>query len=530
MKPPRLVSLIFLVLTSTAAQARVGFGDPAQEFRDHKPGEVLDIRGYLRVRGAGYSNLDLDHRVSPSTGEGIWARGEGPLNLTNGADMRVRLSPSLWLGEDVRMLLEVDVLDNVTLGSVPKGTPYNGRTGMVAGTAFQEPITAATGAFRVRTAMGQAITPLGIISAGRSPSHFGLGIAANSGDDLDDDGGDRADRVAWMLPFLGHFLAASADLSSSGPRGNTQTYGPNPISPALTQQALSFAILRWRAPWEVDMHRAGDWRSGWVLDYGAAFSTQFQLADNPVFYQALSGGAGLPKNQQVTRNYFAALGDFWLRLWWKDFRLETEIVASYVHIGNASPYPGVELRKPVNGNPLGGVVVGEWLPLKGKFGLLAEAGIASADPAPGFPQSDASAFVGSQAGDAFGPQVNGSSDTRFDSFRFHPSYRVDLIMWRTLLGGVSEAAYGRMKFSTTPVQGVKAEIGGIYSQGLISRSTPGGVAPLGAEVDSAVTLAMGAFSARVDAGVLLPLGGLGQRGAHAPHIAQMVLVRLGYVR
>ena len=88
----------------------------------------------------------------------------------------------------------------------------------------------------------------------------------------------------------------------------------------------------------------------------------------------------------------------------------------------------------------------------------------------------------------------------------------------------------RGKVAFNPLQGVRAEVGAIYSQGLHPRSTPGGVAPLGFEVDSALSLAMGNFSARVDAGMLLPFGGLGERGAHAPRLAHMVLVRLGYAR
>ena len=38
----------------------------------------------------------------------------------------------------------------------------------------------------------------------------------------------------------------------------------------------------------------------------------------------------------------------------------------------------------------------------------------------------------------------GARDARMDAFRFHPAYRVDLILWRTLLGGVSEAAFARV--------------------------------------------------------------------------------------
>lgn len=531
-RPVFMVCAVWVLVgvASGVAQARVGFGDPAQSFRDHKSGELLDFKGHLRVRGALYNNLDLNRGNSPSTGRPLWPSGEGPRDTTGGADMRVRLSPSLWLNDDVRMFLEVDLLDNLTLGSTPRGTPYNGRTGIVAGTAFQDPASAASGAVRIRTAMGEAITPLGVVSAGRMPSHFGLGIAANAGDDLDDDGGDRADRVAWVMPFVGHFLAAGADLSTSGPAGRSNVNAPQPLSPALTQQALSVAVVRYRAPWEVDLHRrAKDLWKAWVLDYGAAFSTQFQLMDTPAFYQAL-GGVGPERQNRTRRNYVAAVADGWVRLWWKDLRIEAEGVVSQLYIGNGSPYAGVEFRRPILGNPVGGVLVAEWTPLRNRYALLGEVGFASPDPSPGFPQQEGSAFVGSQPGDVFGPQIDGASDRRMDAFRIHPMYRVDLILWRTLLGGVSEAAYVRSRFGMTPVEGLRIEVNGIYSHALSARSTPGGMAPLGAEVDTAVMVKLGAFQLRVDGGVLLPLGGMGARGGRQGGVAEMLLVRLAYAR
>ncbi|MEW5853793.1 MAG: hypothetical protein AB2A00_33770 [Myxococcota bacterium] len=523
----RWVAVVALVSSGMTAHARVGFGDPGETFREHKPGELFSLKGHLRVRGAVYNGMDLEARPSPS-GQTYWPRGDGPLRTTTGADMRLRLSPTLWFGEDVRVFVEVDVLDNLAFGATPRGTPYNGRAAIVAGTGFQDPVTAAQGAFKLRSAVAEAMTPLGVISAGRSPTHFGLGIAANAGDDLDDDGGDRADRVAWWMPMVGHFLAAAFDIAASGPRGNHNAVGPNPTSPLLGQQAFSLAVLRWRAPWEVDMHRRA---GGWVLDYGAALTTQFQLRDNPVYYQTLSATPGLNKNETVRRDYFAALADVWVRFWFRDLRVEAEGVFTHLHIGNPSPYPGVEFRQPVTGNPFAGVLVAEWLPLRGRFGLLGEAGVASPDPSPGFPASESTGLLESRRGDIFGPQVDGVRDRRFDSFRMHPMYRVDLILWRTLLGGVSEAAYARGRFALQPVEGMRFEFNTVYSHALLARSAPGGANPLGFEVDSAMTLQMGSFSIRTDAGVLFPLAGLAKRSANSSNLpTTMVLVRLGYAR
>jgi uncharacterized protein (TIGR04551 family) len=510
-----------------AAHARVGFGDPVEPYRDHQPGQTLDLHAHLRLRTALYGNMDLDRGPSPTSGQPLWPKGETPLDLTAGGDLRLRVAPTLWLGEEARIVMEIDVLDNVALGATPKGTPYQGRAAVVTGTVFQDPYSLSSGILRIRTAFAEVVTPVGVLSAGRSPTHFGLGIGSNAGDAMDDDKGDRADRVAFVMPVLGHFLATSLDLSATGPRGVPAVSAPQPQLPSLAQPAVSVALLRYRAPWEVEANRA---RNRWLLDYGAAGSVQVQRNDAPVFYQSLQGMGGLAAAEHVRRDYVAAFADAWVRFVWGPVRVEAEALLGHLWIGNASPYPGIEMRKPVTGNPFGAVLQAEWLPLKGRFSVVGETGIASPDPAPGFPQDEPSAFAGSRPGDVFGPQIDGQRDRRMDAFRFHPAYHVDLIMWRTLLGGVSEAAYARVKLGTSPLQDVRVELNTIYSHGIVSRSNPGGVGPLGVEFDSSVAVAMGAFTARLDGGVLVPLGGLGRRGGHTPRHAQMVLVRLAYAR
>jgi hypothetical protein len=203
-------------------------------------------------------------------------------------------------------------------------------------------------------------------------------------------------------------------------------------------------------------------------------------------------------------------------------------------IDNPSPYPGITLRDAVNGAPFGAVAVVEVNPLEQRetLSVRMEAGVASSDPAPGLPLPAPTAFVGARPGDVFGSQLDGTKDTRMDAFRLHPLHRVDLILWRTLLGGVSEAAYGRVQSTWNPAQdvipGLSLEGNVVYSHALDAGSAPGGVNPLGLEFDGAVVVPYEAFSVRVDGGLLVPFGGLGARGGSAPPLASMVLVRLGY--
>jgi uncharacterized protein (TIGR04551 family) len=521
--------VLAVLLGSTTAQARTGMGDPVQPWREKDPDEWLSFRGHLRLRSALMKDLDLQRGPS-SDGSVLWPRGDE--GLTTGHDLRLRLSPSIFLGDSVRLFVEIDVLDNVALGARPRFAPFGGRPALVAASPFQEPLSALDGAFRVRTAMAEAILPVAVVSAGRMPSHFGLGIAANDGNALDDDLGDRADRVAVTVPIFGHIVSGAFDVGSSGPSGQPLPgYGPAPRNPLVGEQSLSLAFLRFHAPWEQALLR-DDGRV--VVDYGVAGSVEWQDKDVPGYYVGFDDALGRDPRAVVERGYRAGVLDGWLRIVTSRLRLEAEVVGSMFTIQNASPYPGITLRDAVSGAPFGGVVVIEAQPLADRetLSLLWEAGFASSDPAPGLPLVAPTAFAGARPGDVFGSQLDGSRDTRMDAFRLHPLHRVDLILWRTLLGGVSEAAYARMASVWKPAQdicpGLSLESNVIYSHALDAASAPGGRQPLGVEVDGAIVIPYEAFSVRVDGGLLVPLGGLGARGQSAPALASMLLVRLGY--
>jgi uncharacterized protein (TIGR04551 family) len=521
--------ILATLLSSVMAEARTGMGDPVQPWREKDPDEWLAFKGHLRLRSAFMHDLDLGRGPS-SDGAVLWPSGDD--GFTTGHDLRVRLAPSIFLGDSVRLFLEVDVLDNVALGARPRFTPFGETPALVAASPFQEPLSAVDGAFRVRTAMAEAILPVAVISAGRMPSHFGLGIAANDGNALDDDLGDRADRIAVTVPILGHIVSGAFDVGSSGPSGQTLPgYGPAPRNPLVGEQSLSLALLRFHAPWEQALLR-DDGRV--VVDYGVAGSVEWQDKDVPGYSTAFDDALALDRNAVVERGYRAGVVDGWLRIVTQRLRVEAEVVGAMFTIDNPSPYPGITLRDAVNGAPFGAVAVVEVNPLSQRetLSVRMEAGVASSDPAPGLPLPAPTAFVGARPGDVFGSQLDGTRDTRMDAFRLHPLHRVDLILWRTLLGGVSEAAYGRVASTWNPVQdvipGLSLEGNVVYSHALDAGSAPGGVNPLGLEFDGAVVVPYEAFSVRVDGGLLVPFGGLGARGGSAPPLASMVLVRLGY--
>ncbi|RMG11672.1 MAG: hypothetical protein D6729_17680 [Deltaproteobacteria bacterium] len=508
-----LLASLFMVLP---ALARVGFGDPEAAWRDREPGRHLVASGQLRLRAASYFNLDLDRPPEAA----LWLPGEGPLDQTAGADLRLRLGVSLFAGELVRIVTEVDLAD-ANLGARPRGTPFGEGSALVVATPFQEALTRAG----IRKAYGEVRLPIGLLAAGRMPAHFGLGIAANAGDAIDDDGGDLADRIAYVAPLFGHYVGLAYDVAASGAVSRGLGAAPAAGLPSTSVQVVSLSVVRYHAPWQLGLYRRAG-RS--LLNYGLAVSHAWQARDVPTYWQSLDPElAGRPE-LVIERGAAATLLDSWLRLVWGSFRIEFEGVVGYFLIENPSPWPGVTVRTPVEGTPAGAVLQLAYEPLRARFDWLLEAGVASADPAPGFPLPSPTAFVEARPGALFGPQIDGPRDPRMDAFRFSPNYRVDLILWRTLLGGVSEATYLRSRFRFRPGRDLVFSASAIYSHGLSAASNPGGVRPLGFEVDVGAELRAGGFHLRLDLGGLWPLGGLGVRGGRAPTFAHMLLLRLGY--
>ena len=513
------LALLSLLVLAAPAAARTGTGDPAEVFRERpvNPDHAVDLvlHGQLRLRALGALDLDLERGAAPTRGDSLF--GDDPAFAS---DARLRLTPSLFVGDELRVFADVDLIA-ASLGPAPTGVPWAARSD-----AARE---AALGMLDVRALGVDWLLPIGVLSFGRMPAHFGLGIGANDGADLDDDGGDRADRLAFVAPFLGTLVAAALDL---GPGPASSDFGPTTRALSVGEQAVSVGVMRWHAPWELELYRQA---ARPLVDGGAALAFEWQSKDVVPPWVSLdwTRDAGT-----VRRDAHVAVLDLWARGVWGRFSLEGEGFLSDLSLDNPSPWAGVTVRRTLRGNPGAFALVGEARLLdtpEGKIGdgllVQLEAGAASADPAPGFPDVSPTAFSGSQPGDVFGAQVDlkRGGDDRYDAARLHPLHKIDLILWRTLLGGVSEAAYARARVEGAPLSWLRLDAAVIYSHALSPDSAPGGVAPLGVELDLGAEATLGGSSLRVDAGSLLPLGGLGARGQGAPAPAHLVLVRLGHV-
>jgi uncharacterized protein (TIGR04551 family) len=221
------------------------------------------------------------------------------------------------------------------------------------------------------------------------------------------------------------------------------------------------------------------------------------------------------------------VGDLWLRLDAGRFTLEAELALSYFSVQNASLDPAVSINAPITGTQYGAVVRGDYRASPRLFARI-EVGVASGDSAPGFGARPVGATP-ARPGDLDGPQFDLSRtppDTTIDNFRFHPNYRVDLILFRRIIGLITDAAYVRPMVRYRVASMLTLEGAVIASTALQPNSTPSGAAPLGVETDVTATYEQEhGFVASLAYGFLVPLAGFRNvaRGidpspAHALHL------------
>ena len=120
----------------------------------------------------------------------------------------------------------------------------------------------------------------------------------------------------------------------------------------------------------------------------------------------------------------------------------------------------------------------------------------------------------------------GASNPTMNNYRFNPAYQVDLILWRRILGTVTDAWYVKPTIRWDVYPGLALSGWLVYSQALTAASTPSatsattGNTPMGLEADFKLDYATDdGFVAWASYGVLFPLsafdGALDTSRAHA---------------
>jgi uncharacterized protein (TIGR04551 family) len=556
--------------SATAAATQAGFEDANITSRTKL--QLFVAHGYFRVRPEFFNYLDLGQ--PPFNGyylfpvpDGGGVNNPGGHSIT-GVNMRFRLEPTINVSEELRIKSQIDMLNNLVWGSTG-AYAYTGyqcanvaflSTGQVPPSAG---LNAAINSIQVNQAYGEVSTPVGLLKFGRMSSNFGLGINYNDGSCLDCDFQTDIDAFQFIAePLPGFFVIPMIEVDVAG-LINAPLYTSAEQLPATNSQgSTSYRIVLARLDTE-QQAKAKLASGGTVFNYGLDFA----FRTNKYEYKQV-GALGATYNPQpdpyqpsgtltnrVARFGNLSIPDIWLKLQTRTLRIELEAV-SYLGEFSAPVLPG---GVPTNVNVVEFGVAGE-ADLKVANGAVVvgfKGGFASGDSAPGFgirvtrPTRAAGATTtAAQPGDIDGSQFGRQypcpgnpartcTDTDIRNYTFNADYHIDQILWRYILGTITDAWYLRPSVQWNITDSLQLDGNIVYSQAIYASSTPSasqvglGSYALGLEVDLGIRYQTedGLF-AWLYYGILFPFDGLqntsiGGIGFVGLHVAQSIRAMVG---
>ncbi len=545
------------------ARAEVQGAQSAAEFlgepEEKKKLQFLELNGYFRFRWDLFNNMNMGLPYDP-THYYLWlgnaAGGIDHNGTQTSGNMRLRVDPTFNVSEQVRIRATIDFLNNVVLGSTPVGPNYNNiaywANGQVPPTAGQNWFS---NAVEVQRIWAEVQTPVGLLSFGRMPAQWGMGIYENAGNGIDSDYGDNVDRIQFAIPIgmvlggisiIPYYDWYSAGLVYAGmPNGIGQ---PVNSSTGDDVGAIGIRITREDAP---DQQKRKLDKGVASINYGLLFNYRGQSLG----VTGLSLQSPVPAyTALVQRNASAATFDLFGRLATKRFELDAEAIGIFGSIGNVSFTPEVPVG-PENIRQFGGALRAKGkLGESAKFTLGGEVGAATPGSGPGMgvypgrscnyspPQNPNNTppvypSCAPTAGTFDGQQYPAIGSGSIDNYRFNPAYQVDLILWHQLIGTVTNGWYVKPTFRWDILEGLNLHAQVVYSQAFNAAATPSGVnRPLGVEFDLGVKYQSDdGFVFFLDYGLLKGLSGLDMRSsATSPvvspaGVAQNVHAGLGIV-
>ena len=496
----------------------------------------LDLDTYDPEAGLGTSPVlppltELDvggsgHPEDEATGNNetnSYKRGAESLSSAN---MRFRYQPTIHIAETMRIKSTIDVMDNVVLGSTPDGGWSTGfqrpDVPLVAFSGGQRPVEGPTShqdSVRIKQLWGEWTTPLGLLLFGRVPSHWGLGILANNGHCHDCDFGDNVDRIMGVTKLFDTYIALAWDFPSEGFVGHSGDKGQHDYINQPAGQAHDFdqrddvneyVIALFDRPLtqkekETRERELNELRKP-VFDWGVYNVIRSQKL------VGLSSNPGQPRTNPLGEKLFdveafAYIPDLWMNFEYRPrrdsfYKLQFEAVAILGSIDELPQRAGrakVECQDPDFNDPdriQDCPDDQQYRPRKRDLQQWAYAiefdhrvdklqwglkhGVASGDSTPGFGVYDKLAFQND-------PTNPDDTDQEVTNFKFDRDYTIDLILFRELIGTVTNAAYFkpylRYDLIRTDRDAWGFEIAPLYAFALEESSTPGLDRQLGLEFD-----------------------------------------------
>ena len=334
------------------------------------------------------------------------------------------------------------------------------------------------------------------------------------------------------------FISASWDFPNEGAIGAVDLPGAQPYDLAELDDVNQYSFVLMRKKSEL-LEKQSLSRGDVVLNAGVYFTYRQQTLAND---QAISGSQGgvtpdadpdeLP-NQFARRDATAFVPDLWLQLKYKKFRFELEAAAILGRIGSDEVAADNQADFQED-NSLG----------LQQFGVVAEFGQRLVEDrlhlgfSFGWASGDPDAYNPDRSGAIVpGPNEVQVNDDTLSTFRFHPSYRVDLILNRSILQRVQGTYFFRPSVEYDFLRDPEGQRAGGSVQAIWTRAsefvqTPGHDADLGLELNASLYFQardgvlndnleqMGGFYASLQYGVLFPLSGMGYQPREELELAQ----------
>jgi len=417
---------------------------------------------------------------------------------------------------------QVDVYDNFVLGSTPDGLLSDGTAAPahIPVGAFSPggaPAIAGRNLDRdsvvVKRAWAEVMTPLGMLKFGRMPSHWGMGLVANSGGsdpftgayDLDSDYGDTADRLLFgtMIPGTKIRAAIATEWPSTAPSSaQTADYSnrfdgqPFDLDDKDDVYQWVFVVARLDSPEDFqDLVDQGEL----AINYGTYFTWRKQEFDQT----GTTLGTDPAGENYAFRDSSAYIPDVWFKLGYKKLLFEAEAVAVLGSIGNlADVNSELEQDQEYSVRQYGGVARVGFKLLDDTIHLGLESGFASGD------QWDNDPAGRTNVRNARPLPIDNENDHTFSAFRFDFDYEVDLILFRELMGTVSNAIYVKPTFGYDLTDRLTMKAQTVWSFAHKPIATPGNSSMYGIELDADIGYNNDGFFAGLSYGVLFPLGAL----------------------
>lgn len=514
----------------------------------------FDLGTYSLSQGRGTSPVlppltELDQQGSRHPEDPAHRYGRGADSLA-GANIRFRYDPTLHINESLRIRTTLDILDNLVLGSTPDGSPRNvfSRPDVPIETfsGTQRPPEAGVNGYRdsvrVKRVWGEWTNPVGVTMFGRMGSHWGLGLLANSGNCLDCDFGDYVDRLMHVTKLFDTYLALAWDFPAEGFVGfnrlhdnRNQPFGQahdfdqrddvNQWVVAIFNRPMSKKELALRAE-----HLNGKRKA--AFDWGV----YNVIRNQPFSSDALSTTPPTVDTDValLDAKAFAYIPDLWLS--WEirprarnHYKIQFEGTGIFGVIEEV-PNPTIATRDKIectnraavdldSCESEGGDLVeprrrdifqwGYALEFSARhdqieWGLMH--GTASGDTTDGFGVLDKTPI-----------DPNNSRDSDLNAFKFDRDYIVDLILFREVIGAVTNATYFKpwLAYNFIDQDGPDglqeekwgAKISALYAHALEAKATPGNESPLGLEFDLELYIDQkDTFRWSLAYGILFPLG------------------------